>query len=241
MGEFSVAGLQTGCLPQSVEGGSCSSYTAWLTAGTCIVVPCGRVAPDHSRREKKPHPSVGCCGIRNVSPNYVRVVTAAHWKIRNGIGAALTVDRLCAPQTPVSEDVDTGDDQHLSHENGNVREQHTPPRRGVTQDVRLWVLEISTSGLVDTPRMQAVRRETQNAVCSCFVIRQKCLPHLRLFHARWWLSQPNRADQTRPVECSHFPFIRLCASFSGRVDRTRSHLRNRAAREAFVPWICNGI
>ena len=46
---------------------------------------------------------------------------------------------------------------------GSVSNQDAPPRRGssdssrTTDHVRLWVLEISTSGLIDTPRPNTVR------------------------------------------------------------------------------------
>lgn len=46
---------------------------------------------------------------------------------------------------------------------GITSKEETPPLRrdssSPTEDVRLWVLEISTSGLIDTPRMHTVRRE----------------------------------------------------------------------------------
>jgi len=54
---------------------------------------------------------------------------------------------------------------------GSVSKQETPSRRAssdsnrttATEHVRLWVLEISTSGLIDTPRTHAVRLRLSKA------------------------------------------------------------------------------
>lgn len=55
--------------------------------------------------------------------------------------------------------------QQLSEGDGSVSvsKQETAPRRdrsNPTEHVRLWVLEMSASGLIDTPRMHTVRNKT---------------------------------------------------------------------------------
>lgn len=67
----------------------------------------------------------------------------------------------CAYQDPVLESADVVQEQQLSEEGDVVGNEETPLRRDVsnrnrTGHVRLWVLEISTSGLIDTPRVHAV-------------------------------------------------------------------------------------
>lgn len=59
------------------------------------------------------------------------------------------------------ESADVVQEQRLSEEGDVVGIEETPLRRDVsnqnrTGQVRLWVLEISTSGLIDTPRVHAV-------------------------------------------------------------------------------------
>ena len=54
--------------------------------------------------------------------------------------------------------------QQVQEGSGVTGKEDPPPpvRRDsscLTEDVRLWVLEISPSGLVDSPRMHTVRRE----------------------------------------------------------------------------------
>lgn len=64
------------------------------------------------------------------------------------------------------ENQDGGQEQRqLSEEDGSASKEDMSPRLdspNPTENVRLWVLEISASGLIDTPRMHAVRHETIN-------------------------------------------------------------------------------
>lgn len=81
----------------------------------------------------------------------------------------------CTTQDPVSETADAEQEEDQQQRqpvvrseegsSGSTSKEETPAARrdssSRTEDVRLWVLEISTSGLVDTPppRMHTVRRE----------------------------------------------------------------------------------
>lgn len=78
-----------------------------------------------------------------------------------GMNELLRVFAYCACQDPVLESADVVQEQRLSEEGDVVGNEETPLRRDVsnrnrTGHVRLWVLEISTSGLIDTPHVHAV-------------------------------------------------------------------------------------
>ncbi|CAN0578058.1 unnamed protein product, partial [Ectocarpus sp. 12 AP-2014] len=78
-----------------------------------------------------------------------------------GLSRGLSMTIATSPQEdPVLESPDVVQEQRLSEEGDVVGDEETPLRRDVsnqnrTGQVRLWVLEISTSGLIDTPRVHA--------------------------------------------------------------------------------------
>ncbi|CAM9124714.1 unnamed protein product [Ectocarpus sp. 4 AP-2014] len=78
-----------------------------------------------------------------------------------GMSRGLSMTAATSPQEdPVLESADVVQEQRLSEEGDVVGDEETPLRRDVsnqnrTGQVRLWVLEISTSGLIDTPRLHA--------------------------------------------------------------------------------------
>lgn len=116
----------------------------------CIYIPwCGSVA-------SKCHTVPGIEEIQDVTPHPRDAPDS--WNVLIFLFASYTA------QGPVSEYEDgRQEQQQRSEEDGSVSEQDVSPRldsRNPAEHVRLWVLERSRSGLIDTPRTHMVRPDT---------------------------------------------------------------------------------